>query len=652
VVAVLQPMLWFAPSAAQHDSIRRWMHVPIFGSVVLVVLFVRSFLGTGRIWLANLACGAAFAALVIAFAAEPDEITAPPWTLVDETTLGLLIAFVAEAAFSCWRRGDAAERRRALVAGGSLLVALAIIALNMLVLRGGSLYAAYLYAFASATVLGALGTERGSRWNDPQQDRFRLVLEAASNGLMMIDRHGRIVLANARAARIFGHSTAELAATPLETLIPGVRLAGNRGAALLGLAGREVNGRRKDGTEFPLELGITAMESTDGVTTLVSIVDMSERRRAEDLLRRERGFLRQVIDIDPNFIFVKDRHGRFTLANRTVAAAYGTTVDDLIGRTDADFNKHPDEVEAFRRDDLRVMDTRSEIFIAEERITDASGKVHYVQTVKRPLIGADGRADHVLGVSADITARKEAERELGVQRNELAHLSRAMMVAELSGSLAHELNQPLSAILSNAQAALRFLENGSTTFDEIGEILRDIVEDDKRAGHVIQGMRLLLTKGEARREAVEVNAMVQDVVRIMHSDIVNAGVNLIVQSGQVPGRVNADRVQLQQVLMNLTINACDAMHGVAPRSRQLRLATRAQGSMVRIDVEDRGTGIPPEHAAKIFEPFFTTKGHGLGMGLAICRTIVTSHGGRLWAEDAEAGGTVFSFTLPVMEESA
>jgi PAS domain S-box-containing protein len=343
---------------------------------------------------------------------------------------------------------------------------------------------------------------------------------------------------------------------------------------------------------------------------------------------------------------VKDREGRFTLANKAVADMYGTTVEDLIGRTDADFDANLAEVAAFRHDDLQVMDTKSELFIAEERVTDAAGKVHSVQTVKRPLIGPDGRADHVLGVATDITARKETERQLGVQRNEIAHLSRAMMVAELSGSLAHELNQPLTAILSNAQAALRFLERGDATPSDIQEILRDIVEDDKRAGHVIQGMRLLLTKGEARREAVDVNAAAQDVLRLMHSDLINAGVTVIVRSGCDLPQVRGDRVQIQQVLMNLMLNACDAMQQMPQRQRQLTIAHLARGDVVRVDIIDRGPGIAPEHAAKIFEPFFTTKGHGLGMGLSICRTIVAAHGGRLWAEDCEGGGAAFKFTLP------
>jgi two-component system sensor kinase FixL len=646
VLAVLQPMISNAPDPEQYDALRRWSQVPIFLSVVLIVVFVRSYLGTARAWLANLACGAAFASVVVAFAVQPEELSVVRWTALEEITLALLAAFVADAGIACWRRGDGAERRRALLASGSILLALAIVALDLVVIRSGSLYATYLYALASATVLGALGTERGARWNDPQHDRFRLVLEAASNGLIIIDKGGRVGLANSRAARTFEYSIAELSTLSVEDLIPAVSQGGTRGAVLLGLAGREVVGRRKSGTEFPLEINVTAMESSDGLTTLLSVVDMTERRRSEDLLRRERGFLRQVIDMDTNYIFVKDRDGRYTLANKAVADVYGTTVEDLIGRTDADFDPNLAEVKGFQRDDLQVMDTKSELFIAEERITDAAGKVHALQTIKRPLIGPDGKADHVLGVSTDITARKEAERELGVQRNEIAHLSRAMMVAELSGSLAHELNQPLTAILSNAQAALRFIERGDATPSDIQEILRDIVEDDKRAGHVIQGMRMLLTKGEAERAPMDLNAALQDVLRLMHSDLIGAGVTIVVRTGRDLAQVRADRVQIQQVLMNLMLNACDAMQQLAQRDRQLVIVTAQDGDFVRADVMDRGHGIAPENAAKIFEPFFTTKGHGLGMGLSICRTIVSAHGGKLWAEDAEGGGAVFRFTLP------
>ena len=144
---------------------------------------------------------------------------------------------------------------------------------------------------------------------------------------------------------------------------------------------------------------------------------------------------------------------------------------------------------------------------------------------------------------------------------------------------------------------------------------------------------------------------IQDVLRLMHSDLIYAGVNVVVRSGDIP-QVRGDRVQIQQVVMNLMLNGCDAMHQLPQRQRQLVMATTLDGDFIRVDVIDRGPGVAPEHAAKIFEPFFTTKGHGLGMGLSICRTIVTAHGGRLWAEDHEGAGTAFRFTLPVLSREA
>ncbi|HET9394994.1 MAG TPA: PAS domain S-box protein, partial [Nitrospiraceae bacterium] len=226
------------------------------------------------------------------------------------------------------------------------------------------------------------------------------------------------------------------------------------------------------------------------------LLDITERKRAEEALKNERSFLRQVIDIDPNFIFAKDREGRFTLANRAVADAYGTTVENLIGKTDADFNRNAEEVEYFQLKDLEVIDTLQERFIPEERITDASGRVRWLQTVKRPIIQNDGLAKQVLGASTDITRRKETELELQEQRAELAHVARVSIMGELAASLAHELNQPLTAILSNAQAALRFMSSKPGDLEEVREILQDIVQDNSRAGEVIRRMRALVKKEE------------------------------------------------------------------------------------------------------------------------------------------------------------
>ena len=535
--------------------------------------------------------------------------------------------------------------------------------------------------------------------------------------------------------------------------------------------------RRCDGEyRWVLDHGVPRFASDGAFLGYIgTCIDISERKERDNLLKRERAFLLQIIEINPNLIFAKDRQGQFTLANKAVADIYGTTVAGLIGKTDADFAPNAEEVEAFRRGDLQVMDTLQELFIPDDYITDASGNMHWLQTVKRPILGEDGTANQVLGSATDITrrkqmelalqesedryrqvvenagvfvwevnaqglytyagprveqilgytpeqlvgkkhfydlfvptereelkaavfqviadrkafrdfanshvskggnivhletsgtpmldlagnfvgyrgadvdvtARKYAELELDRRRNELAHLSRVTMLSELSGSLAHELNQPLTAILSNAQAALRFLAGDKPNLGELREILRDIVNDDKRAGEVIKGLRAMLKKGQMRHEPVDLNEVVLSVLKLLRSDIVNAGVKLITKLAPAAPNVHGDRVQLQQVLLNLVVNGCDAMAGNATTERQLVVSTDlADDECILISVADQGPGVAPEDLERVFEPFFTTKGHGLGLGLSVCRQIVSAHGGRLWAANAAARGAIFCFTVP------
>jgi C4-dicarboxylate-specific signal transduction histidine kinase len=255
-------------------------------------------------------------------------------------------------------------------------------------------------------------------------------------------------------------------------------------------------------------------------------------------------------------------------------------------------------------------------------------------------------------IARDLTRRKRAETEARRQRNELAHLSRVTMLGELSGSLAHELNQPLTAILSNAQAAQRFMTSPDVDLDEVRDILADIVEQDKRAGAVIHRLRLLLKKGEVQQQPLDVNDLVRDVLKLITNDLANQGVAM--QAELVPSlpTVKGDRVQLQQVLLNLLMNACDAMNSNASADRQIVVCTElANGGDVRFSVSDSGSGLAPEQLAQVFEPFFTTKAHGLGLGLSVCRTIISAHGGRLWATNNLEGGATFQFTLPVSQQN-
>ena len=377
-------------------------------------------------------------------------------------------------------------------------------------------------------------------------------------------------------------------------------------------------------------------------------LDITERKRAEQALEKERAFLRQVLDIDPNLIFAKDREGRFTLANRAVADAYGTTVENLIGKTDADFNAHPEEVERFRRADLEVLETLCERFIPEERITDAQGNVRWLQTVKRPIVESDGSATQILGASSDITRRKQTELELQEQRIELAHVARVFMMGELAASLAHELNQPLTAILSNAQAALRFLGSQPADLEEVREILQDIVKDNSRAGEVIRRMRALVKKEQLEFTSLDLATLLRDVVALVRSDTIlhNVRISLDLKNNLPP--VQGDRVQLQQVFLNILLNAFAAMKECPVREREVQLrAERDSKHYIKVAARDHGIGLTGDKLDKIFQPFYTTKREGLGMGLSICRSIIEAHGGRLWAENNRNEGATFYFTLPV-----
>jgi two-component system, LuxR family, sensor kinase FixL len=286
------------------------------------------------------------------------------------------------------------------------------------------------------------------------------------------------------------------------------------------------------------------------------------------------------------------------------------------------------------------------------RVVLADGQIRWIGSRGRIEFNGGGKPTILRGVSVDITARKQAEMEVLQHRSELTHLTRVTMLGELSGSLAHELNQPLTAILSNAQAAQRFLAKDSADLNEVRDILQDIVNEDKRAGEVIHRLRLLLKKGEVLQLPLDVNEVVQEVLKLVRSDLVNHGVTAHTELALALPTANADRVQLQQVLLNLVLNACDSMVGNPDGHRRLVISTgQAEGKHVLVSVADNGTGITPENLEKVFDPFFTTKAQGMGLGLSVCRTIIVAHGGKLSATGNPDSGVTFRFTLPSCAEA-
>jgi two-component system sensor kinase FixL len=252
----------------------------------------------------------------------------------------------------------------------------------------------------------------------------------------------------------------------------------------------------------------------------------------------------------------------------------------------------------------------------------------------------------VLSVIVDITERREAEEEARRHRDELAHVTRVTTLSELSGSLAHELNQPLAIILANAQAAQRLLAQSPPDLAEVKDILADIVDEDRRAGEVIQRLRALLKRGETKMLPVSFNEIATEVLHLTHADLIGRGVTVARALAPTLPLVAGDRVQLQQVLLNLVLNAADAMVLNPPGSRQIHVATSVEGDVARLSVRDGGCGLP-EDVEQLFEPFFTTKQHGLGMGLAICRSIVRGHGGRLRAQPHPERGAIFHLEIPI-----
>jgi signal transduction histidine kinase/CheY-like chemotaxis protein len=312
---------------------------------------------------------------------------------------------------------------------------------------------------------------------------------------------------------------------------------------------------------------------------------------------------------------------------------------------------HPEDKELVRQTINRVSQERKH-FDFEHRLLTPKGSVKYLRVVGRPSENGLGSFEFV-GAVTDITERKRAEEELRQKeaslreaQTELAHVSRVTTMGELAASIAHEVNQPLSGIVTNANAGLRWLAGEYPNLEEAREAMKRIIRDGNRAGDVVAQMRALFKKGGTPKEWLDINEAIEEVVVLTQSETRRNKVGLRMGlEGNLPP-VMGNRVQLQQVIMNLILNAIEAMSTVEDRKRELLIRSqRGGGDEVRVAVQDSGMGLDPLIAERIFDAFHTTKPAGLGMGLSISRSIVESHGGRLWATPNDDFGTTFQFTL-------
>ncbi|MYN21197.1 PAS domain-containing protein, partial [Rugamonas sp. FT107W] len=318
------------------------------------------------------------------------------------------------------------------------------------------------------------------------------------------------------------------------------------------------------------------------------------------------------------------------------------TLDALLARV------HPDDRAAVQRT-LRDTLHGTPRYDMEYRLLPAGGEPRWISSHGSVEFDEQGRPLRVRGVSLDITARKQAELELLQKQKEVTHLARVAMLGELSGALAHELNQPLTAILSNAQAARRFLAQPEPDLPEVAEILIDIVAEDKRAGDIIQRLRRLFRKQDTPRQRLDARELADGVIRLLRNDLIQHGLSVRAELDDKPLAILADPVQLQQVLINLLMNACDAQAAPPASDGVIVLRCARDGDAALFSVIDHGTGIAPDLLPRIFDPFTTTKVRGMGLGLSICRGIAAAHQGTLWAHNNPDGGASFHLRLPLAD---
>jgi two-component system sensor kinase FixL len=363
----------------------------------------------------------------------------------------------------------------------------------------------------------------------------------------------------------------------------------------------------------------------------------------------EERFARAFRSSPSAMIITRQADGQIIDVNDRWQALFGYARAEVLGRTSVELGFFPSGED---REKLAER-IRNEGHIRDVEL-DLRGKANAIlQTIVTAERTEMNDEPCHIAVIRDVTEQKRVEREAQDQRRQMAHLTRIAALGQLSGALAHELNQPLTAILSNAQAAQRFLARESVDLGELREILSDIVYDDRRAGEVIRRLRALFKQGEIQFQPVDVNEVVSETLDLAHGDIVTHNLNVVTRLAPALPVVSGDRVQLQQVLLNLIVNASEAMNGNESDERQLTVITgRDSAGSILISVADRGHGIPADRPDKLFEPFYTTKTHGLGLGLSISRSIITAHGGRLSAENNPDRGATFRLIFPANVKEA
>jgi PAS domain S-box-containing protein len=486
------------------------------------------------------------------------------------------------------------------------------------------------------------------------ETRFRTFVDHAGDALFVQDfEQGTIVDVNRQACESLGYTRQELIGNTAVAFHLDADRASMASVAQRAAAGETVVDthchRRKDGTVFPVEANTSSFWYGGRRFLLHVSRDITDRLRAEEELRNTAAQWQATFDAVQDLVLLLDKDFRVLRANHAAAEFLGLPFDKIVGGHCYDLT-HGTSTPPAECPLAKMRQSRRH----EEAELLARKGGPWLSVSVDPLFDPSGELTQVVHVARDITDRKRAEEERERLRQleaDLAHIDRVSILGELTASIAHEINQPLSGIVSSGSACLRWLARDVPDLEEAREAARRIVRDGKRAGEIIARIRALTKKAVASGEKLNLNETIREVLALVGDEAKRNTVVIRTRFGDDVFPILGDQVQLQQVVLNLVMNAIEAMSSVVDRARELVITTRnIDPDQVQVTVEDSGTGIDPQMIDKIFGSFYTTKPGGMGMGLSISRSILQAHGGRLWATAKDGAGTIFYFTLPKYHE--
>jgi len=490
------------------------------------------------------------------------------------------------------------------------------------------------------------------------KERFRVLAESALTGIYLTEQN-RFTYVNPALAKMFGYEVEEvvgrLGSTDLTCPDDRSLVAENMRRRLQGDVEEmryEFRGLRKDGSVFPVEVHGRRIEHGGKIGVLGTLIDNTERKQAEEELRASEARFRTFVDRATDAFFLLDEQLNVVDVNRQACETLDWSRDELIGMHPREFDVGLDEASMTQ---LAQRAGAGEIINFETRHRRKDGSTFPVE-IRTGTFRQGGKLFY-LALARDISERKVAEEKLRekddalqIARTELAHVSRLTTLGELTTSIAHEVSQPLGAMVASAGACARWLGADPPAMAEARSALDNIVADGKRAREVIARIRTLTKRQLPRTDLLDLNRKILEVLALTEREFHSQNIVLRTQLDSTLPGVMGDRVQLQQVLLNLIVNAIEAMSALNNRSRELTIVSAHGTDGVVVEVRDSGIGLDPDRAERVFEAFYTTKTEGIGIGLSISRSIVEAHGGRLWAVPNQPHGAVFRFSLPGAED--